>query len=188
MTHTNPFTLDFTLHLPVAIRPLQAEDLPLLEWFGQYKHFRNLFLRSYQDQAAGKRELLVADVNGFPVGRLFILFYSRNPALADGRERAYLYSFAVIDMLQGLSIGTRLIQAAEQTIRARDYRWITLAVAKDNPGALRLYERHHYRIFAEDEGRWRYTDHRGIIRQVVEPAWLLEKDLLQNLNSDLNNR
>jgi ribosomal protein S18 acetylase RimI-like enzyme len=175
-------TTFFTMTMPLTIRAMSAEDLQKLEWYGQYRHFRNVFARSYHDQAMGKRHLLVADFNGFPIGRLFILLRSRNLVVADGKHRAYLYSFAVLDMFQSMGIGSHLIRAAEEVLIERGFSTATLAVAKENDGALRLYQRHHYRIFAEDDGRWRYTDHRGVVRQVVEPAWLLEKTLLQNTN------
>jgi ribosomal protein S18 acetylase RimI-like enzyme len=171
-----------TMTLPLTIRAMCAEDLQKLEWYGQYRHFRHVFARSYHDQASGKRHLLIADFNGFPIGRLFVLLRSRNLVVADGKHRAYLYSFAVLEMFQSMGIGSHLIRAAEQLLLERGFNTATLAVAKDNAGALRLYQRHHYRIFGEDDGRWRYTDHRGNVRQVVEPAWLLEKTPLQKTN------
>jgi ribosomal protein S18 acetylase RimI-like enzyme len=168
----------FALTLALEIRRVQAADLPKLEWYGQFTHFRGVFQRAYQDQRDGKRLLLVADCANFPIGRLFILWSSRNQRIADGVRRGYLYSFAVLEMLRGQGIGTRLLGAAEQVLLRRRYEWATLAVGKDNPAALRLYERQGYQIFNEDEGRWRYTDHRGNVQQVVEPCWLLEKRLV----------
>lgn len=175
-----PETLEIslTLTLPVTIRQMRQADLPLLEWYGEYKHFRNVFARSFNDQAAGKRYLLVADCNHFPIGRLFILFQSRNTRIADGYSRAYLYSFAVLSVFQRQGIGSRLIHAAEAVLKQHQFELATIAVAQDNDGALRLYQRQGYVIFGEDDGRWRYTDHRGITRQVHEPCWLLEKHLV----------
>src|SRR5690606_22815289 len=100
------------------------------------------------------------------------------PRIADGVKRAYLYSFRVMDMFRGHGIGTRLINTAERMIIARGFTMMTIADAKDNQGALRLYERLNYRKIAEDPGRWTYTDHLGVIQQMNEPCWVLEKNLI----------
>jgi len=168
----------FQLTLPITIRSIQADDLPKLEWLGSYLHFRNLFRRSYEEYLQGKREMLVADCNGFPIGRLFILLNSRNHVIADGRRRAYLYSFAVMEMFRGGGIGSRLIEAAEDILIERRFRYATIAVAKNNGGALRLYERYGYSIFDQENSDWDYVDHQGITRHVREPSWLLEKSLI----------
>lgn len=177
MTRPEQSPTEMTLTLTLALRQLVKDDLKKLEWYGQYRHFRHIFQRSYREQLKGKRYLLVADCAAFPVGRLFIRFNSSNPLIADGDRRAYLYSFQVMEMFRGKGIGTRLIQQAETILKQNHYQEASIAVAKDNAGALRLYRRHQYHVFGEDEGRWRYMDHRGRLRQVHEPCWLLAKRL-----------
>ena len=167
----------FSLTLPIIIRPIEKSDLSKLEWYGAFIHFRNLFRRSYEERQDGRREMLVADCNGFPVGRLFILFTSRNHIIADGRRRAYLYSFAVMEMFRGGGIGSHLIERAEEILMAQNFIFATIAVAKNNEGALRLYQRYGYVIFDEENSDWDYVDHQGVTRRVREPCWLLEKRL-----------
>lgn len=163
-----------TIPLAITLRAAVREDLPKLEWYGLYAHYRNLFRRAYREQQLGRRLMLVADCNNFPIGHLFIQFI--NPG--DGSEgRAYLYSFRVMEMFRGQGIGTRLMQEAETIIRQRGYSRVTISVAKANPDAKRLYERLGYQVFAQDEGRWRYADHRGNIRTVHEPCWMLHKQI-----------
>lgn len=166
------------LNLAVAVRMAESSDIPKLEWYGQYTHFRTLLRRAYREQVQGRRILLVADCNNFPIGQIFIQLQSNNPRIADGQKRAYLYSFRVMDMFRGKGIGTMLIKTAESMIIERRFSTMTIAVAKENIGALRLYERLGYRKFAEDPGRWTYTDHLGVIQQMNEPCWILEKTLL----------
>jgi len=170
-----PTPTTFTINLPITIRPLEKADLSKLEWFGAYLHFRNLFQHSYEEREDGRREMLVADCNGFPIGRLFILFTSRNHMVADGWRRAYLYSFAVMEMFRGSGIGSRLIESAEEILIARKFSYATIAVAKNNADALRLYERSGYKIFDEENSDWEYLDHQGVRRRVREPCWLMEK-------------
>jgi ribosomal protein S18 acetylase RimI-like enzyme len=121
--------------------------------------------------------MLVADVQGYPVGQVFVQFSSGDLAFADGHTRGYLYSLRVIEALQGIGLGTRLIQAAESALRARRFTWAVIAAARDNPRALQLYQRLGYQIFTEDPGRWDFIDHEGKLRTVVEPCWVLEKRL-----------
>ncbi|MFW5691264.1 MAG: N-acetyltransferase family protein [Chloroflexota bacterium] len=164
-----------TLTLPVTIREACQEDIPRLEWYGQYKHFRNLLRRAYKEQRAGRRLLLVADLNGFPIGQLFVQLIASNRRIADGHTRAYLYSFRVMELFQGQGIGTLLLSTAEQRLARLGYHHAMIAVAKDNPRAQRLYERRGYTLIGEDPGRWRYVDHKGVTREVNEPCWILEK-------------
>lgn len=166
-----------SINLDVRIRVATKADIPRLEWYGQYTHFRNLFRKAYREQLQNRRMILVADCNNFPIANLFIQMKSANGRIANGESRFYLYSFRVMDMFQGKGIGTRLITTAEDLMRDRGFRFGTIAVAKDNLGALRLYERLGYKKFAEDPGRWSYVDHRGIVRKVEEPCWLLEKSV-----------
>lgn len=170
-------TPQFEIHLDVTIRQLKQDDLPKLEWYGQFQHYRRLFMRSYKGQLAGNRIMLVADINGFPVGRLFIQLNSPRSKLSDGFTKAYLYSFQVMEMFRGQHIGTQLIKTAEAILQSKQYKIATIAVTKDNAGGLRLYQRHGYVIYDEEAGHWQYTDHRGVLQSVHEPCWLLHKML-----------
>jgi ribosomal protein S18 acetylase RimI-like enzyme len=168
---------ELVLEIPVTIRVAIREDIPKLEWYGQFAHFRNLIRRAYREQLKGRRLLLVADFNGFPIGQIFIQLDSANGIVADGRNRAYFYSFRVMDMFQGKGIGSRLLQEAESILIERGFRYATLSVAKDNPGAFRLYERQGYYVVGQDPGQWNYVDQYGVTRYVEEPCWVLEKRL-----------
>lgn len=172
-----PNDVDMLIQLPITFRSATVDDLPKLEWHGQYRHYRNLFRRTFQEQQLGNRMMLLADSNGFPVGHVFIQFQSNNPSVSRGVPRSYFYSFRVMDILRGMGIGTRLLKEAELLSRQQGIGWATLAVAKDNILAGRLYERLGYHIFADDPGVWSYIDHRGRLKKVNEPCWLLEKRL-----------
>jgi len=163
-----------TVRIPVKLRVATAQDLPQLEWYGQYRHFRNLFRRTYREQQAGRRLMLLAEANNFPVGYIFIQFKEYPSHYTN---RAYFYSFRVMDMFQRQGIGTLLMQEAEALAVDHGLRRATIAVAKENTDARRLYERLGYSIFDEDDGNWSYVDHRGRICYVSESCWLLEKYL-----------
>jgi len=161
----------------VVFRLAEKEDLPKLEWYGEFTHFRRVFQRAYEDQRAGRRLMLLADVNGWPIGQIFIQLETYDDFYPDSSKRAYLYSFRVMDAFRSQGIGTALVRESEDILRERDYLSVSIAVAKDNPAARRLYERLGFHVYSEDAGRWHYVDHEGRTRQVVEPVWLMEKDL-----------
>jgi ribosomal protein S18 acetylase RimI-like enzyme len=163
------------LQLNITLRAATAADLPKLEWYGQFIHFRNLFRRTFREQQAGRRLMLLADLNGFPIGHVFIHFKTASDDFIS--SRAYLYSFRVMEMFRGRGIGTWLLQEAEAVIQDHGLDTVTIAVAKENVGAQRLYKRQGYAIYGEDSGYWSYVDHRGITQNVHEPCWLMEKYL-----------
>ncbi|TVR21068.1 MAG: GNAT family N-acetyltransferase [Anaerolineaceae bacterium] len=167
----------FRLMADVRVRSAVRDDLQKLEWYGQYTHYRNIIGRAYQEQKRGHRLLLVADFGGFPIGQLFVQYAAQNRRIADGATRAYLYAFRVFELFRGRGVGTYLLGCAEAILQDRGFRWATIAVARDNEGAFRLYRRLGYRIVAEDSGHWHYIDHQGITRHVHEPSWVMEKKL-----------
>lgn len=177
MTAQDDGLLQFSISMEITVRPACYEDIANMEWNGQFKHFRRLFQRSYREHVEGRRLMLVADSNGYPIGRLFIQFNSKNKRTSDGVSKAYLYSFHVIENMRGHGIGNHMMDVAEDILIERNFKFATIAVAKENHGALRLYERRGYRRYGEDDGSWHYYDHRGRLRHVDEPAYLLEKKL-----------
>ncbi|MEP7285743.1 MAG: GNAT family N-acetyltransferase [Chloroflexota bacterium] len=165
------------MQFDIVFRFAERDDLPKLEWFGQYTHFRRVFQHAYEDQLAGRRLMIVADMNGWPIGQIFVQLESLDETLTHLGRRGYLYSLRVMDMFQNRGLGTALIHEAESILISRDYGSVSIATAKDNPGARRLYERLGYHVFMEDSGRWHYVDHEGRTRQVIEPCWVMEKIL-----------
>jgi ribosomal protein S18 acetylase RimI-like enzyme len=160
------------VELDIALRLAVKTDLPKLEWYGQYTHFRHLFRRAFREQEQGRRMMVIADCNDFPIGHVFVQLGG-----GDEDRRAYLYSLRVMEMFRKRGIGTRLIEDAESRLIEIGYRWSTIAVSKTNHGARRLYERLGYMVFRDDPGEWNYRDHEGTTRYVREPCWMMEKEL-----------
>ena len=160
-----------------AIRPIEEKDLSALEWDGMYLHFRRLFRQAFEDMRIGTRHLLMVEhmPTGGMVGQVFIQWSSSDPRFADGSRRGYLYALRVKPAFRSRGLGTRILFAAEDELRRRGMDTASIGVEKDNPRARALYERLGYRVIADDPGRWSYFDHEGIIQEVVEPAWLMEK-------------
>lgn len=164
---------------PVQIRHLIKADLPLLEWDGQFTHFRRSFKNAYYNARKGLAVLWVAAIPPDRiVGQVFVSLISRaRSELADGRRRAYLYSVRVRSEFRGQGLGSRLMDIAEADLVDRGYRISTLNVARDNPKAIRFYRSRGYQIMAPEPGQWSYIDHLGRRQHVNEPAWRMEKHL-----------
>jgi len=162
----------------VIIRYLTEADLPALEWGGRYTHFRQVFAHAFRRMQQGLSLLWVADLPGEGViGQVFVQLTCDRPELADGYRHAYLYSFRIKQPYRGLGIGSKMLNFVEQEIRGRGFTSITLNVAKENDRARRLYIRHGYRVAAHEPGVWSFIDDKGSVKEVVEPAWRMEKIL-----------
>ena len=128
----------------MEIRPASAGDLePLVAVFGAERRF---FADCLARQAAGEGVLLVAWLDGWPVGDVFL---HRDPADEPQVRRhlpgvATLIHLEVLGPVQRRGIGTALIRTGEDTARRLGHDRIALGVGLDNPGARRLYERLGY--------------------------------------------
>lgn len=159
------------------IRPGTVEDLPALEWDGEYKHYRQVYRAALEEARRGHRALLVAQVDEKVVGQIFLQFESPIPIPGVGGKVGYLYAFRVRPERRGQGIGRALLAAAEKKLYLSGAEWAVIAVAQTNREARRLYERQGYLWLTDDPGEWSYTDERGVARSVREPAHLLWKTL-----------
>ena len=168
-------TLDF------LIRHGREEDLPALEWEGEFARYRAVYRAAWDDVRRGERALLVAESENRIVGQIFIHFASPWPVPGADRPAGYLYAFRVRPSHRGRGIGRSLLREAEWTLAAGGATHAVIAVATDNLDARRLYERMGYAWLADDPGTWSYRDDTGLSRKVLEPAHLLVKELTGDL-------
>ena len=162
----------------LTIRKITNEDLPDLEWGGEFTHFRRVYTNAFQNQQKGNAILWAAELNGTGIiGQAFVQLIGSRPELADGRIRAYIFSVRVQSLYQNLGVGTKIMKHAEQDIFMRGFSYATLNVGKHNINARRFYERLEYQVIGDEAGIWSYLDHRGKRRYVHEPAWRMQKQL-----------
>ena len=167
-----PMVAPFEVTMQASIRPCVREELPKLEWFGLFAHFRQLFADTFTRSEKGEVVMLVAVVNEFPVGQVWI-------DLVKQREQStgILYALRVLPPLQNLGIGTRLVTAVEDLLQKRGYKIVELAVEMDNPGAKRLYERLGYRIIRDNLEKWKFVPPTEQIVQERAHEWIMQKSL-----------
>jgi ribosomal protein S18 acetylase RimI-like enzyme len=162
----------------VQFRLGREDDLPALEWQGEFIHFRKLYRQVYQNACDGKACIWVAELEQAGIiGQVFVQFISSRRELADGETRAYVYGFRVQPAYRSSGVGSQLLRQVEQDLHQRGFQSVTLNVSRQNLGAQRFYKRNGYQIIAAEAGRWSYTDHLGLRRDVDEPAWRMQKSL-----------
>lgn len=159
------------------IRKATNNDLPGLEWEGEYRKYRQIYRRALDEAKRGRRILLVADMEGKLIGQIFIQLHTVSVDPKRIPRTAYLYSFRVRPEFRNLGIGTSLVSVAEETLRGKAFHRALIGVAKDNPKALRLYQRLGYEMLTEDPGEWSFVDDENRLRNIVEPTFILEKYL-----------
>lgn len=168
--------VDIPLDLQITLRYATHQDLPALEWEGEFAHFRHVFAEAYRLKELGEVVIWVAELIDIGlIGQLFIQLYGPNHLQSNGNRYAYIYGFRVRPLYRGNGIGSRLLQRAEADLLNRGFERITLNVARDNKSARRLYERFGYQVVAPEPGIWSYLDDQGRRRFVNEPAWRMEK-------------
>ncbi len=162
----------------ITMRLATRQDLPALEWNGEFSHFRRLYHDIFESAGRGEALVWVVEMSSAGViGQVFVQLRSGRLELADGVWKAYIYGFRVQPPYRRNGLGTYMLGVVEADLWRRGFRRAALNVNQDNPEARQLYERHGYRIVAPEAGRWSYIDDQGRVCNVNEPAWRMEKDL-----------
>jgi ribosomal protein S18 acetylase RimI-like enzyme len=162
----------------IIIRPVREEDLPALEWDGEYTHFRKIYAQAYERSRQGTLLMWIAELIGTGIiGQVFIQLDCDRPEMANGTTRAYLYSFRIRSAFRNAGLGTQILDFVCKDLYKRGFLFVTLNVAKTNVRAKSLYERHGFHVVAPESGVWSYTDNEGKLQEVEEPAWRMEKHL-----------
>lgn len=161
----------------LVIRHAEERDLPLLGGESEAAYLQFLFQTAFAAMLRGEQVLWVAEMPDWEglLGQVFVQFQSVRPTLADGRERAYFYSFHVAPAFRGKGVGTLLLQTIEADLRKRGFSLATLTVDKKNDRARLLYERNGYHVVGEEvvNVHSEKVDCRWV--RLEEMAWRMEK-------------
>jgi ribosomal protein S18 acetylase RimI-like enzyme len=133
--------------VPLTVRDLTREDLPSCAWSGSASHLASV-ARALDRVDRGEVDYLaVCPPSGLPVATGGIDY-----AVTEGAGT--LWQLGVHPALRSCGIGTILVRAAEQRIRARGLRRAELGVEEDNPRARALYERLGYVAYGSKPEAW----------------------------------
>jgi ribosomal protein S18 acetylase RimI-like enzyme len=138
----------------LVVDDLRVKDLGRLGWSGSATHIRSV-AEALERVSSGEVEYLVVRApSGAPVAKGGIDY-------VKVAEAGTLWQLATHPRLQGLGLGTLLIGGAEDRIRARGFRWVSLGVEDHNPRARALYERLGYRACGREQASWEQEDANG---------------------------
>jgi ribosomal protein S18 acetylase RimI-like enzyme len=154
----------------LTIRDLTTEDLPSCPWLASAPYLASV-AKSLERARRGEADYLAAcPPSGLPVA-IGGIDYSQNPGA--GR----LQHLEVHAALQSCGIGTLLIRAAEQRIRARGLRRAELKVEECNPQARALYERLGYVAYGREPASWTTEAGDGSLSRYETVCALMRKEL-----------
>lgn len=156
--------------IPMTIRDLTPEDLPSCAWSGPATHLASIARALERARGGVVDYLAVFPPSGLPVA-LGGIDYAKNPGAGT------LWQLAVHGALQSCGIGTILIQAAEQRIRARGLHRAELGVEEHNPRACALYERLGYTAYGREPESWDEEAPAGTITRYDTVLTLMRKEL-----------
>jgi ribosomal protein S18 acetylase RimI-like enzyme len=156
--------------LPLTIRDLTHEDLPSCAWWVSARDIAQLGKTLERARRGEVDYLVVCPPSGLPVA-LGGVDYTRNPGAGT------LWQLAVHGVLQSCGIGTLLIKATEQRIRARSLHRAELGVQECNPRARMLYERLGYVACGQEPESWDEEAPDGSITRYETVCTLMRKEL-----------
>ena len=160
--------------LSISVRSAQASDVPKLARALAPDVGAEQVANRFQEATDGYREMFVADLNDEAVGTVSTTEYSfRIP----GSLR--MFALDVGPSFRDRGVGTALIRAIEKMALERGMKKrVSLEVALDNGGAIRLYERlGYYRLDAPFTNQWTKVTDGGVQEVVEERSWVMVKDL-----------
>jgi ribosomal protein S18 acetylase RimI-like enzyme len=156
--------------LPLTIRDLTRQDLPSCAWWVSAWDLAQLGKTLERAERGEVDYLAVCPPSGLPVA-LGGVDYTLNQGAGT------LWQLAVHGALQSCGIGTLLIGAAEQRIRARGLHRAELAVEESNPRARALYERLGYAAYSRKPEAWDEQAEDGSVRRYETMCTQMRKEL-----------
>ena len=159
---------EIVIHL--AVRDLEPGDLPLCAWTGSATHLAAITWALERARCGEVEYLAACPPSGLPVG-LGAIDYAKTPGAGT------IWMLEVQPALQSCGIGTVLIRAAEQRIRARGLHRAELGVEDSNPRARSLYERLGYAAYGSEPDSWDQEAADGTVARYETMLTLMRKEL-----------
>lgn len=154
--------------VPLTVRDLVVEDLAAL---GESRSHVLAIERALERVRLGEVDYLaVCGPSGVPIGYGAVDYMK-----PDGG--ATLYQLSVMPPLQSCGIGTILIHALEDRIRARGIPFAELGIDDASPRPRSLYERLGYVVSGTEKGSWDVDTPDGSVKRYETTITLFRKDL-----------
>lgn len=160
------------LPLPLIVRDLTADDLPLCDWAGS--GLPDGLERARRGEAD---YLVVCPPSGRPIATGGI-DYVETPGAGT------LYQFHVHEIVRSCGIGALLVRAAEDRARDRGLERVELGVDEQAPRPQRLYERLGYTTYGLRPGGWDLLEPDGSTSRYDTMIILMNKTLAPTSGTD----
>lgn len=158
--------------MPYEVRDAEPQDLVELDWSGGAEHIEAL-ARAVQRGYADETAVLLITVGSWSAAEsarsvaVGVVDLSKRPGAGE------LTMLSVRESWQSLGLGTILITALEERVRAHGLARAVLAVEHDNPRAAALYQRLGYRQVGSELDGWPVGENRSY----ATVSFVLERNL-----------
>ncbi len=156
----------------IQMRKCKESDLELLEWFGTYSKYKNVYESTFYRQSKKEVFMLVADFNNFPIGQLWIDF-TRNKS----NNAAFIWAVRVFPIFRGLGVGSELVKEAEKIIKGKNYLYSEITVNIENKKVQKLYEKLGYKTIKKFRNEWDYKDPEKGQKKIKSIEFLMRKNI-----------
>ncbi|MGW0228058.1 N-acetyltransferase family protein [Actinopolymorpha singaporensis] len=156
--------------MPLTVRDMTEADLPELACFYSRFYLEKMPAELERARTGVVDHLVVCTPAGVPVGKGAINWDEIPGA-------GVISTLSVRVELRSVGIGTVLIRAAEERIRARGLSRAEIGAEENNPRARALYERLGYVAYGCEPASWDQEDSDGTVRKYETTCTLLRKDL-----------
>lgn len=160
----------------VNVRKMRESDLPLIEWDGEYTRYRKVYQEVYRNQQLGVTTALIAESpdDGI-VAQIFLTKKNPNEVFSPNERYLFISSFRVKKPFRNRGLGTLLLKMAELFAKKEGLPLLILNCAQANQEGLAFYKNAGFEGYRIDDGKWRYIDHEGNVREECEPAFSMRK-------------
>jgi ribosomal protein S18 acetylase RimI-like enzyme len=110
--------------------------------------------QQFRNMRDGRREIWIAECDGYLVGTCTVEWQADDTLLADGRTRAHISNLVVHPTYRRRGIGKGLMVAVERAAQRRGCAVITIGVDRGNNYARLLYERRGYGYVKDINAPW----------------------------------
>ncbi len=121
----------YRICLGYSIRSAGEDDLPAIQWFRSVTGLGELPEGLLDGLRSGEKPLLLAELNGHPIGQIQVTL--------DG-ELAILEGLRVLEPMRGFGVAQHLVDEAEKLCGRTGCKIATIAVPLDNPEARELFQ------------------------------------------------
>jgi ribosomal protein S18 acetylase RimI-like enzyme len=163
---------DFIAQIRVRVRSASESDLPALEWWGWHRDHREIIRYVFDQSLRGESIMIVADSRGFPIGQTWVDLIRKKDEGAG-----VLWAVRVIPGFHGCGIGSRLIFAAEQSLRDLGYDIAEIGVEPGNKHARDLYIKLGYQLTGREVDTRAFRNASGAKQVLITDQWILRKSL-----------